>query len=244
MAQGYSDTLCSLSVLRTDHPHFPLERRRPHVEPFAAHPLTDGTSLISRDALLDAMEDDDDIEWSENPFDRPHRAKPESPDAFLAMIQFESTTALQQALRTLCREFIDIFSTVVRPLPAKVMSMVIDIDRSKWELPSNRLTASRHFTAFMTMGGLYQWNRVAMGLKGAGPYFQRSMSNTVLAGLVSQICELYIDDVLIHGRDIETFLANVRKVFERLKQSSGLLRWNTKVALSRQQGFPSRRKRG
>jgi hypothetical protein len=35
-----------------------------------------------------------------------------------------------------------------------------------------------------------------MGLKGSGPYFQRSMSNTVLAGLVYQICELYIDDEL------------------------------------------------
>ncbi len=67
---------------------------------------------------------------------------------------------------------------------------------------------SRHLTAFMAMGGLYQWTRVAMGLKGAGPYFQRSMSNTVLAGLVYQICELYIDDVLIHDRDIESFLAN------------------------------------
>ena len=44
------------------------------------------------------------------------------------------------------------------------------------------------------------------------------MSNTVLAGLVYQICELYIDDVLIHGRDIESFLANVRKVFERLRE--------------------------
>ena len=42
------------------------------------------------------------------------------------------------------------------------------------------------------------------------------MSNTVLAGLVYQICKLYIDDVLIQGRDLETFLANVRKVFERL----------------------------
>ena len=30
--------------------------------------------------------------------------------------------------------------------------------------------------------------------------------------------ELYIDDVLIHGWDIETFLANVRKVFERLRE--------------------------
>jgi len=44
------------------------------------------------------------------------------------------------------------------------------------------------------------------------------MSNTDLAGLVYQICELYIDDVLIHGRHIETFLANVRKVFERLRE--------------------------
>ena len=67
--------------------------------------------------------------------------------------------------------------------------------------------ASRALTAFRT--------RVAMGWKGAGPYFQRSMSNTVLAGLVYHICELYIDDVLIHG---ETFLANVRKLFERLRE--------------------------
>ena len=115
-----------------------------HIEPFAAHPLTDGTSLNPRDALLDAMEDDDDIEWPENPFDRPHRAEPESPDELLAMIQFEGTPALQQALRALCREFIDIFSTAVRPLPAKVMSMVIDIDRSEWEIPSNRLPQRHH----------------------------------------------------------------------------------------------------
>ena len=44
--------------------------------PFAAHPLTDGTNLIPRNALLDAMEDDDDIEWPEDPFDRPQRADP------------------------------------------------------------------------------------------------------------------------------------------------------------------------
>ena len=77
--------------------------------------------------------------------------------------------------------------------------------------------ASRALTAFSAVGGLYQWTRVAMGLKGAGPYFLRSMSNTVLAGLVYLICERYID-VLIHGKDPETFLANVRKVFERLRE--------------------------
>jgi hypothetical protein len=57
-----------------------------------------------------------------------------------------------------------------------------------------------------------------MGLKGAGPYFQRSKSNTVLAGLVYRICKLYIDDVLIHGKNFEIMLANARKLFERLRK--------------------------
>ena len=62
VAQGYDDTLCSLSVLRTDYPHVPTERRRrPHAEAFAEHPLTDGSKLIQRSALLDALEDDDDM---------------------------------------------------------------------------------------------------------------------------------------------------------------------------------------
>ena len=47
----------------------------------------------------------------------------------------EGTPALQDALRALCREFIDIFDTAVRSTPAKVDAMVIEIDRSKWELP-------------------------------------------------------------------------------------------------------------
>ena len=77
VAQGYDDTLCSLSVLRTDHHHVPKERRRrPHVEAFATHPLTDGSQLIPRSALLDALEDDDDIEWPEDPFDHPESEDP------------------------------------------------------------------------------------------------------------------------------------------------------------------------
>ena len=79
---------------------------------------------------------------------------------------------------------------------------------------------SREFTAFITSSGLYQWTRVAMGLKGAGPYFQRSMSSKVLAGLLYRICELYIDDVLIHGQTECEFIANLRQVFERLRANN------------------------
>ncbi len=55
-----------------------------------------------------------------------------------------------------------------------------------------------------------------MRLKGAGPYFQCSMQNKVLNGPVYEICEIFIDDVLIHGKSEAEFLRNVRRVFERL----------------------------
>ena len=57
----------------------------------------------------------------------------------------------------------------------------------------------REYTAFITQYGLFEWNRVAMGLKGSCPFFQRSMANKVLAGYVIRICEIYINDVLLFG---------------------------------------------
>ena len=45
-----------------------------------------------------------------------------------------------------------------------------------------------------------------MGLKGAGPQFQRSMQNKVVNGLDYEICEIYIDNVLIHGKSEAEFL--------------------------------------
>ena len=50
------------------------------------------------------------------------------------------------------------------------------------------------------------------------PYFHRTMSNKVLSDLVYRICEIYIDDVLIHGSNPDEFLINLRKVFERLRE--------------------------
>ena len=81
-----------------------------------------------------------------------------------------------------------------------------------------------------------------MGLKGAGHYFQHNMHNKVLNGLVYEICEVYIDDVLIHGKSEAEFLRNVRRVFERLraknvtdnsrKPSLVSRKWNTSVTSS------------
>ena len=77
---------------------------------------------------------------------------------------------------------------------------------------------SQEYTAFITQYELFEWNRVAMGLKGSGPFFQRSMANKVLTGYVTRICEIYIDDVLLFGTTDNEFLSNTRKVLGRLRE--------------------------
>ena len=57
-----------------------------------------------------------------------------------------------------------------------------------------------------------------MGLKGSGPFFQRSMANKVLPGYVTRICEIYIDDVLLFDATDNEYLGNVRKVLVRLRE--------------------------
>ena len=76
---------------------------------------------------------------------------------------------------------------------------------------------SQECTAFINQYELFEWTRVAMGLKGSDPFFQRSMANNVLAGYVTRICEIYIDDVLINGSTDDEYVDNTRKVLTRLR---------------------------
>ena len=78
--------------------------------------------------------------------------------------------------------------------------------------------ASIVLTAFITFMGVFEWTRVPMGLKGAPGYFQRVLATSVLAGLIYSICELYIDDIIVHAQNAEDYIKNLRVVFERLRK--------------------------
>jgi hypothetical protein len=79
--------------------------------------------------------------------------------------------------------------------------------------------ASRRYTAFITEHGLYEWVRVAMGLTSAPSYFQEQMQNVVLAGLLYSICEVYLDDIIVHAQTEEQFIDRLRKIFQRLSDN-------------------------
>ena len=57
-----------------------------------------------------------------------------------------------------------------------------------------------------------------MGLKGAPSYFQGVLVSTVLVGLIYSICELYIDDLIIHAQTEKDFLKRLEQVLQRLQK--------------------------
>ena len=93
---------------------------------------------------------------------------------------------------------------------------VIDLTSGYHQVPLRK--TSQIFTAFISFMGLHQWSRVPMGLKGAAGYFQRILATIVLIGLIYHICELYIDDIVVHAQDAKTYLSNLEQVFQRLKK--------------------------
>ena len=83
----------------------------------------------------------------------------------------------------------------------------------------------KHFTAFVTPGGgMYEWNRVAMGLMGAGSYFQRVMATSVFADLLHKGVKIYLDDIIIYADTEEEFLRLMKEVFERCRRANIILK--------------------
>jgi hypothetical protein len=62
------------------------------------------------------------------------------------------------------------------------------------------------------------FHQTYMGLKGAPAYFQQIMATEVLGGLVMDICEVYLDDVIVFAPTEEILLERVRIVLERFRE--------------------------
>ena len=57
-----------------------------------------------------------------------------------------------------------------------------------------------------------------MGLKEAGAYFQGVLASNALAELMYFVCELYIDDLIVHDQTPDEFVARLERVLERFNK--------------------------
>ncbi|KAL5481932.1 hypothetical protein EMCRGX_G022207 [Ephydatia muelleri] len=89
----------------------------------------------------------------------------------------------------------------------------MDLTRGYWQVPVSE--DAKQKTAFATPFGLYQFNRMPFGLKGASATFQR-LVDRVLRNLES-VCGAYIDNLIILSKLWEKHVSHIRAVLERLK---------------------------
>jgi hypothetical protein len=84
-------------------------------------------------------------------------------------------------------------------------------------------------TAFHTEEGLYQWTKMSMGLANSAATFNRVLEQ-VLTGIPTEVCVIYIDDILVHAATVGQMFDRLRVVLERIKKA-GLKFKTSKCAL-------------
>lgn len=82
--------------------------------------------------------------------------------------------------------------------------------------------STKHKTAFATMDGLYEFNRLPFGLKTSPACFSRMM-NHVLAGLTYVECLVYMDDIILFARDLEEHRKRFKRLMQRLREANLVL---------------------
>lgn len=91
----------------------------------------------------------------------------------------------------------------------------IDLSKGYWQIPMEE--SSKKYTAFITHGGLYQFEVMPFGLVNSAATFSRVM-RTLLKGL--DHVNNYIDDVLIHTQTWEEHIQLVKEIFRRLRKAN------------------------
>lgn len=76
---------------------------------------------------------------------------------------------------------------------------------------------SRHFTAFLTPIGLYQYKRVPFGFTNSPAIFQRAINEVLGPGLYRR-CAAYVDDIIVFGRTQEEHDDNLQWTLSRCHQ--------------------------
>ena len=92
----------------------------------------------------------------------------------------------------------------------------LDFTTGYYQVPMHK--NSRAKTAFITHGGLYEFNVMPFGLTNAPATFQRFM-DIVLAGLKWKSLLVYLDDICIFSRTFDSHLADVQEVFNRIRNA-------------------------
>ena len=92
----------------------------------------------------------------------------------------------------------------------------LDLKQGYHQIPLTE--ESKALTAFIAPGGLFEYNVMPMGLKDSPSAFSRIISQ-VLVGLTGNNTHVYMDDIIIQGKNLQDHVSNLEKVLSRLQEA-------------------------
>src|SRR6266508_1068228 len=99
--------------------------------------------------------------------------------------------------------------------------ILLDLVSGYWQVEIE--LKSRKVTAFITLWGLFEWNRMPFGLCIASVTFQRLM-NQVLRKYLGKFVLVYLDDIIIYSKTFEEHKEHIKLVFEALQAASLMMK--------------------
>lgn len=102
----------------------------------------------------------------------------------------------------------------LRALGGANIFSTLDLTKGYWQVPVKE--EDRPKTAFTCHKGLYEFNTMPFGLKGAPATFQRLMTS-VLGELNWEILLIYLDDIIVYSRSFDEHLEHLRLVLYKLR---------------------------
>jgi hypothetical protein len=89
----------------------------------------------------------------------------------------------------------------------------LDLTSGYWQVELDEV--AREKAAFVTRSGLWEWQVLPFGLTSAPSTFERLMER-VLRGLHWETLLIYLDDIIVFSRDLDSHLERLAEVFTRL----------------------------
>ena len=104
----------------------------------------------------------------------------------------------------------------LRALHGAQIFITPDLTKGYWQVPVRE--SDREKTAFRCHRGLFEFNTMPFGLKGAPATFQRLMTS-VLGEFNWKILLIYLDDVIIYSRSVEEHFEHLTRVFTKIREA-------------------------
>ena len=92
----------------------------------------------------------------------------------------------------------------------------LDANWGYWQLPVRE--QDRKYTAFSSHEGLFEFNRLPFGLTNAPASFQRAL-DVILARFKWKTCLIYLDDIIVFSRDVESHIDHVDQILSVLRHA-------------------------